>query len=1151
MTTALYRRYRPETFADVIGQEHVTEPLMQALRTGRVNHAYLFSGPRGCGKTTSARILARCLNCVQGPTPRPCGVCDSCVALARGGAGSVDVIEIDAASHGGVDDARDLRERASFGPASSRYKIYIIDEAHMVTPQGFNALLKIVEEPPEHVKFVFATTEPEKVIGTIRSRTHHYPFRLVPPKKLSDYMETLLDAEGVAYEPGVLSFVTRAGGGSVRDSLSVLDQLIAGSGPEGLTYAGAASLLGFTDDELLDGIIEAFAAGDSAAVFRQIDRVVESGADPRRFVEDLLERLRDLIVVAAVAEGAGAVLRSVPEDQLERMRSQAASFGAGALSRAADVINAGLTEMTGATSPRLQLELMCARVLLPGIAGLDGYAARLDRMERRLDMGELPPRAAAGPMPHAPAMPPAGASAPTQGGVGASAGAASGVGANADRAGRSGGSAEDAASATAGVAGAAGAPQPATAPRWQSPSAGAAQESSSTGDNLSRAPGAGAGGGRAGTAGVEGGDGRAGQSGASRPAGHGEAAPEQGQRAAAAARDDARVEQPQSVTGGVSEAERERAQRDFDATQQSGGASSPQQGSGERESGQPARGGMSTDDIRRAWPDVLDRIFRIKRVTWTLLSQNAQVAEFDGRRLILGATSEGLAGTMSRGQHMEVVRQALIEAIGVDVAVEARAMTAGAAAPSGQGGGHQGAANAAQPRQTWSSPNASPAGEVPNAQQSARGWSSPNAAPSGAQGSSRPQGDGGQSGASDGGSWGDEPAPHDAPPDDRSQFDEMAQFSASIDPSSSAGGAADGRVNVPAGSHRGEGVDARRQGSPGHDVGSRGATQDASGQNAWGDHASGGARSAAPQQGRQGQGRPGGWRDRTGWNGAQGGPARVDPARSGDPAEGVAPREADSPRQDAGLAAAAAQSSAWGSDSRGDWGAQAGPAPSWANDDASPSMRGAGHGSADESSRNQGSANGASNRGDASGGVARVGANPSGRSAEASPADNGGPSSGVGASGVDDSAGAPSSAGEPIPDWMEDEPETDVEAVYDPLPPRSGESDRAGARERAGDGQAEAAHDSAAAGSVAPAPQPTQGAVDDGRALTPRQRAEKAAREAAQRQEDAERGGRGRFDDASASVDDEDIENSDAVGLPIIKSVLGGTVIKEEGPDAN
>ncbi|YAL83630.1 DNA polymerase III subunit gamma and tau [Dermacoccaceae bacterium W4C1] len=398
MTTALYRRYRPDTFADMIGQDHVTEPLMRALDSGRVNHAYLFSGPRGCGKTTSARILARCLNCAQGPTSTPCGECDSCVALARGGAGSVDVIEIDAASNGGVDDARDLRERASYGPANSRYKVYIIDEAHMVTPQGFNALLKIVEEPPEHVKFVFATTEPEKVIGTIRSRTHHYPFRLVPPGVLADYAQSLCDAENVPVEPGVMSFVTRAGGGSVRDSLSVLDQLIAGSGAEGVTYAMAASLLGFTDGELLDAVVDAFAGGDAAAVFRQIDKVVESGSDPRRFVEDLLERLRDLIVVAAVPDGVDQVLRHLPVDQLDRMRQQAAAYGPGGLSRAADIANAGLTEMTGATSPRLQLELIAARILLPASSGEQGYAARLDRLERRMEVGGAPtgdPRASA------------------------------------------------------------------------------------------------------------------------------------------------------------------------------------------------------------------------------------------------------------------------------------------------------------------------------------------------------------------------------------------------------------------------------------------------------------------------------------------------------------------------------------------------------------------------------------------------------------------------------------------------------------------------------------------------------------------------------------------------------------------------------------
>ena len=364
MVAALYRRYRPEAFQELIGQSQVTDPLRTALRTDRVGHAYLFSGPRGCGKTTSARILARCLNCAEGPTDTPCGTCPSCVELSRGGGGSLDVVEIDAASHNGVDDARDLRERAVFAPARDRFKIFILDEAHMVTPQGFNALLKIVEEPPEHVKFIFATTEPEKVIGTIRSRTHHYPFRLVPPAQLLEYVGQLCESEGITVEPGVLPLVVRAGGGSVRDTLSLLDQLIAGSEGTTIAYERAVALLGYTHEALLDAVIDALAGRDAPASFAAVDRVVQTGQDPRRFVEDLLERLRDLLIVAASPSGAAGLLRGVPQDQLDSMAKQAGAFGTPALSRAADTVNAALTEMVGATSPRLQLELLVARLLV-------------------------------------------------------------------------------------------------------------------------------------------------------------------------------------------------------------------------------------------------------------------------------------------------------------------------------------------------------------------------------------------------------------------------------------------------------------------------------------------------------------------------------------------------------------------------------------------------------------------------------------------------------------------------------------------------------------------------------------------------------------------------------------------------------------------
>ncbi|MFP7834139.1 DNA polymerase III subunit gamma and tau [Marisediminicola sp. LYQ134] len=401
MVTALYRRYRPETFAELIGQSQVTDPLRTALRSDRVNHAYLFSGPRGCGKTTSARILARCLNCVEGPTDTPCGVCPSCVELSRDGAGSLDVVEIDAASHNGVDDARDLRERAVFAPARDRYKIFILDEAHMVTPQGFNALLKIVEEPPEHIKFIFATTEPDKVIGTIRSRTHHYPFRLVPPAQMLEYLQQLCESEKVEVEAGVLPLVVRAGGGSVRDTLSLLDQLIAGSDTTTVQYERAVALLGYTHGALLSEVVDALGSRDAAAAFAAVDRVIQTGQDPRRFVEDLLERLRDLVIVGAVSFGgsldaAASVLRGVEPEELDRMSQQAAMFGTAGLSRAADVVNAALTEMTGATSPRLHLELMIARVLVPASDETErGALARVERLERRIGIespeGAAPP----------------------------------------------------------------------------------------------------------------------------------------------------------------------------------------------------------------------------------------------------------------------------------------------------------------------------------------------------------------------------------------------------------------------------------------------------------------------------------------------------------------------------------------------------------------------------------------------------------------------------------------------------------------------------------------------------------------------------------------------------------------------------------------
>jgi len=385
VSLALYRKYRPSTFAEVIGQEHVTVPLSNALASGSIHHAYLFSGPRGCGKTSSARIMARSLNCEKGPTPTPCGTCQSCTDLVANGPGSIDVMELDAATHGLVDDARDLRDKAFFSPVSSRYKIYIIDEAHQLGPGAANALLKVVEEPPPHVIFIFATTEPDKLISTIRSRTHHYPFRLVPPGILATHLESICEQEGIKVAKGVIPLVVRSSGGSVRDALSVLGQLLAGAGADGVTYEIAVQLLGFTDGALLDEAIDALAARDSTTIFNTIDRVIESGLDPRRFTQDFLERLRDLIIVGAVKDKASHVLRDFPEDQLERMQAQANLIGAATLIRAADITSLGLTEMRGATAPRLILELICGRILLPA-SDDSALLSRIERLERGVNL---------------------------------------------------------------------------------------------------------------------------------------------------------------------------------------------------------------------------------------------------------------------------------------------------------------------------------------------------------------------------------------------------------------------------------------------------------------------------------------------------------------------------------------------------------------------------------------------------------------------------------------------------------------------------------------------------------------------------------------------------------------------------------------------
>ena len=544
MSTALYRRYRPERFADLIGQQHVTEPLTQALAHDRVTHAYLFSGPRGCGKTTSARILARCLNCEKGPTPEPCGECQSCRDLARGGPGNIDVIEIDAASHGGVDDARELRDRAFFAPASSRYKIYIIDEAHMVSTQGFNALLKVVEEPPPHVKFVFATTEPEKVIGTIRSRTHHYPFRLVPSRILEDYLAKVCESETITVEPGVLAAVVRAGAGSVRDSLSVLDQLIGGAEGQHLSYERTVQLLGFTPAALLDDIVDAIADSDGAALFGVVDSVIDAGLDPERFMKDLLERFRDLVIIAAVEDAFENHLVGGSDDQRSRLQSQADRIGLAALTRCTELVATGIADMKGPTPPRLHLELVSAKLLLPGAHDDElSLAARLDRIERRMSI------AASGEATKAPAGRAVKRAAPRA------------------------------------VAPAATPPEPKVPDREpQHP-----------------------------------------------------------------------VEEPVGADPASGAAEKGSA----------AGAPPPEHSS---DSGP---GVSEVHELRRMWPNVLEKVKDYRRVTWAQLFEKSDVLGVDDKQLQIGLRDVGAHRAFSQGGHDEIVRQALIDVVGLDLVVVA------------------------------------------------------------------------------------------------------------------------------------------------------------------------------------------------------------------------------------------------------------------------------------------------------------------------------------------------------------------------------------------------------------------------------------------------------------------------------------------------
>ncbi|MGX7759830.1 DNA polymerase III subunit gamma and tau [Streptomyces angustmyceticus] len=771
---ALYRRYRPETFAEVIGQEHVTDPLQQALRNNRVNHAYLFSGPRGCGKTTSARILARCLNCEEGPTPTPCGTCQSCQDLARNGRGSIDVIEIDAASHGGVDDARELREKAFFGPASSRYKIYIIDEAHMVTSAGFNALLKVVEEPPEHLKFIFATTEPEKVIGTIRSRTHHYPFRLVPPGTLRDYLAEVCGREESPVEDGVLPLVVRAGAGSVRDSMSVMDQLLAGAGADGVTYAMATALLGYTDGSLLDSVVEAFAAGDGAAAFEVVDRVIEGGNDPRRFVADLLERLRDLVILAAVPEAGEKGLIDAPADVVERMSAQASVFGAAELSRAADLVNTGLTEMRGATSPRLQLELICARVLLPAAYDDErSVQARLDRLERGAGAALLGGGAGGG------AEPGAGAPVVASGG-GPAAGYVPGPEAHPamPAAGPSGPAAARAAVRGAAGGGAGGGTEApgAAAPAAQAPVAPApAQAAPPAGAGAPGGPVAGPGGEQqqGGGAAVQGGPVQGGPAQAPQAAapGGGQSAPARpgawpgstgrgngaGGGAAAGGNGPGAGRQPGGWPTAVAPGQGGQAPQGAEPAPAPAPPSAPAPAAGpaapvaqQPQAGAAPGAAQGAAQVRQMWPDILDAVKARRRFTWILLSQNAQVSGFDGTTLQIGFPNAGARDSFANGGSEDVLKDVLAERFQVQWRVEAIVDPSGGANPpaggaprsggggfGGGGGGFGGGAPAA-PQQ--GGPQSPPQQSGPSAPSSSGGSYGQGTGGSGASGSGGGQG---------------------------------------------------------------------------------------------------------------------------------------------------------------------------------------------------------------------------------------------------------------------------------------------------------------------------------------------------------------------------------------------------------------------------